>query len=72
MHDVVIQAVANALNVDTRQITEETGVGDLHQGDSLGHINVITSVEKATGKQFDIATQMDIQNVRDLIMAVEE
>ena len=72
MRDVVIQAVADALNVDTRQITEETGVGDLPQWDSLGHINVITSVEKATGKQFDIATQMDIQNVRDLIMAVEE
>ena len=72
MRDVVIQAVANALNVDTRQITEETGVGDLPQWDSLGHINVITSVEKATGKQFDIATQMDIQNVRDLIMAVKE
>ena len=71
MRDVVIKAVAEALNVDTGQITESTGVGDLPQWDSLGHIAVITAVEKATGKQFDIATQMYIQNVQDLIWAVE-
>ena len=64
--------MAEALNVKPERISESTAVGDFPMWDSLGHLDVIMQVEKALGVEFDITTTVGIQNVADIIVAVEE
>ena len=68
----VIKIISESLEVTEDQITEETAIGDLPEWNSLGHIIVISSLEKEFAINFDPEIIMDLEDVSDIVSAIEE
>jgi acyl carrier protein len=67
----VIKIIAAALEVVEDQINEETAIGDILEWDSMGHIMIISSLEKEFSINFDPEIIMDLEDVGDIIAAIE-
>ncbi len=68
----VIQIIAESLEVSEDQITEDTAIGDIAEWNSLGHIVIISSLEKEFSINFDPEIIMDLEDVSDIVAAIEE
>lgn len=68
----VIKIIAESLEVADDQITEDTAIGDIPEWNSLGHIVIISSLEKEFSINFDPEIIMDLEDVSDIIAAIEE
>ena len=67
----VFEIIANVLNVNVTEITLESTVGDLPSSDSLGQLNILQSVQDEFDVEFEPEEMMDIEDVNDIIKAVE-
>ena len=67
----VIQIIADSLEVSEDQFTEDTAIGDIAEWNSLGHIVIISSLEKEFSINFDPEIIMDLEDVSDIVAAVE-
>lgn len=67
----VFEIIASVCETEIANITEESTIGDFPQWDSMGHLTILTSVEEAFDINFDPEEMMDIEDVRDIIEAVE-
>lgn len=69
--DKVIEIIANVLEVKPEEITLESIVGDFPTWDSLGQLNILQSVQDEFDVEFEPEEMMDIEDVNDIIKAVE-
>ncbi len=70
--DSIIKLIADSLEVSENQITEDTAIGDIPEWNSLGHIIIISSIEKEYSINFDPEIIMDLEDVSDIVAAIEE
>ena len=67
----VLEIIANVLNVSVTEVTLESTVGDFPSWDSLGQLNILHSVQDEFDVEFEPEEMMDIEDVNDIIKAVE-
>jgi len=68
----VIKIIAEAIDVESNKIDEDTAIGDFPNWDSMGQLIIITSLEKEFDIKFDPEDIMDLEDVGDMISAIEE
>ena len=68
----VIKIIAESLEVNEDQLSEDTAIGDIPEWNSLGHIVIISSLEKEFSINFDPEIIMDLEDVSDIVAAIEE
>jgi acyl carrier protein len=68
----VIKIIAESLEVTEDQLTEDTAIGDIPEWNSLGHIVIISSLEKEFSINFDPEIIMDLEDVSDIVAAIEQ
>lgn len=67
----VISIIASILKVPASEISRQTAIGDLPEWDSLHHIQIISAVEKNFNFHFTPDVILDLEDVDDIISAVE-
>lgn len=60
-----------AFDVEPEAITVETKPGDIPAWDSMGHVALVSSLERAFGLSFDVDEVMEMENVRQILKIVE-
>lgn len=70
--DKVKEIVASVCETTPDQITGETTIGDFPQWDSMGHLAILSQVEEAFDINFEPEEMMDLEDVNDIVKAVEE
>lgn len=68
----VIEIVAGVCEVEASEINEQTAIGDFPQWDSVGHLTIISNVEEAFDINFEPEEMMDLEDVSDIVAAVEK
>jgi acyl carrier protein len=68
----VKKIIAEAIEVEVSKIEEDTAIGDFPKWDSMGQIIIISALEKEFDFKFDPEVIMDLEDVGDMIEAVEE
>ena len=69
--DKVFEIIAGVLEVQPSEITLNSTVGDFPTWDSLGQLNILQSVQDEFEVEFEPEEMMDIEDVNDIIKAVE-
>lgn len=64
--------IAENLKVNVSALSEDTAIGDLPEWDSLHHLQIIASIEQKYGFQFEPDVLMDLEDVSDIVNAVEK
>ena len=70
--DIVIKIIADSLDVDFKKIDEDTAIGDFPAWDSMGQLLIISSLEKEFDIKFDPESIIELEDVADMIEAIEE
>lgn len=70
--DKVLEIVAEVCETEVSNIKEETSIGDFAGWDSMGHLTILSNVEEAFDINFEPEEMMDIEDVADIVKAVEE
>ena len=68
----VIEIVASTCEVDKSEVTGDSTVGDFPAWDSMGHLSILTNVEEAFDISFEPEEMMELEDVNDIVKAVEE
>jgi len=68
----VKEIIAEAIEVEVSKINEDTAIGDFPKWDSMGQLVIISSLEKQFDIKIDPEVIMDLEDVGDMIEAVEE
>ena len=69
--DKVFEIIANVLSVNASEITLDSTAGDFPSWDSLGQLNILQSIQDEFEIEFEPEEMMDIEDVNDIIKAVE-
>ena len=72
IEEKVKEIIAKVLEVNVEDINEDTAIGDIPEWDSLSHIQIISAIEKEFGFNFTPDVMMDLEDVSDIVAAVEE
>lgn len=72
IYNEVVAIIAKVLEVSVDNISEDTAIGDIESWDSLRQIAIISALEERFGFQFEPETIMDMEDVSDIVAAVEE
>ena len=67
----VIEIVASTCEVDKSEVTGDSTVGDFPAWDSMGHLTILQQVEEELEVSFEPEEMMDLEDVNDIIKAVE-
>ncbi|MHA7943508.1 acyl carrier protein [Formosa sp. 3Alg 14/1] len=70
--DKVKEIIADAIEIDVSKLEEDTAIGDFPKWDSMGQIIIISALEKEFDIKFDPEVIMDLEDVGDMIDAVED
>lgn len=70
--DRIKEIVANVCETTPDNIKGETTIGDFPQWDSMGHLAILSQVEEAFDINFEPEEMMDLEDVNDIVKAVEE
>ncbi len=68
----IFDIVAEVCETDATNITGESTIGDFPQWDSMGHLTILSKVEEAFDINFEPEEMMDLEDVDDIVKAVEE
>jgi len=68
----IFEIVAEVCETDVANITGESTIGDFPQWDSMGHLTILSNVEEAFDINFEPEEMMDLEDVDDIVNAVEE
>ncbi len=69
--DKVFEIIASVLEIEASQITLDSTVGDFPTWDSLGQLNILQSIQDEFEIEFEPEEMMDMEDVNDIIKAVE-
>ena len=72
IHDKVIKTIAETLKVNKAKLNASIGIGDIPDWDSLGHVNVISSIEAAFDVIFDVEEALDCETIGEIIEIISE
>ena len=72
IEEKVKEIIATVLEVEVSQIDDDTAIGDIPEWDSLSHIQIVSAIEKEFGFNFTPDVMMDLEDVSDIVAAVEE
>lgn len=72
IQEQIIAIIAEKIEVEASKINEETAIGDFPKWDSLGQLMIIAAIEEKFNFRFDPETLMDLEDVGDIVEAVEE
>jgi acyl carrier protein len=67
----VREAFESAFGVDPQEITIDTGPKDIDAWDSMGHVTLASSLERAFNVSFDVDELMEMENVRAIVRILE-
>ena len=65
------EIVGSVCETEVSFVTEESTIGDFPQWDSMGHLTILSNVEEAFDINFEPEEMMDLEDVHDIIEAVE-
>ena len=68
----ILEIVATTCEVDKSEVTENSTVGDFPAWDSMGHLAILNAVEEAFDISFEPEEMMELEDVSDIVKAVEE
>lgn len=68
----VYEIVANVCETEVTNINGDTTIGDFPGWDSMGHLTILSNIEEAFDINFEPEEMMDLEDVNDIIVAVEE
>lgn len=71
IEDKVKEIVAQVSGVEVSEVTLQSAVGDFPQWDSMGQMAILQQVEETFGISFEPEEMMDIEDVQDIVSAVE-
>ncbi len=66
----VCEIIAGICNVAVSEINENSTVGDFPQWDSVGHLSILSQVEEAYDISFEPEEMMEMEDVKDIVNAV--
>lgn len=69
--ETVFNIVASVCETEVNNITEQTTVGDFPGWDSMGQLSILQQVEEALEISFEPEELMEMEDVSDIIKAVE-
>ncbi len=72
IEEKVKEIIAKVLEVEVSEINDDTAIGDIPEWDSLSHIQIVSAIEKEFGFNFTPDVMMDLEDVSDIVAAVEE
>lgn len=72
MEHVVLNIIANILNVVPEEIDVDTEIGDMPEWDSLHHLTIIKELEKYFSIKFDQGDLADCEDISDLIALIKD
>ena len=67
----VLEIVAQVCDTDVANVTLESTIGDFPAWDSMGHLTILQQVEEELEVSFEPEEMMDLEDVNDIIKAVE-
>lgn len=67
----VKEIVAQVCEVSADEIQETSTIGDFAAWDSIGHLTILSTVEEAFDINFEPEEMMDLEDVADIIKAVD-
>lgn len=67
----VFEIVAQVCDTDAANVTLESTIGDFPAWDSMGHLTILQQVEEKLEVSFEPEEMMDLEDVNDIIKAVE-
>ena len=68
----VIEIVASTCEVEKDEVNGDSTVGDFPAWDSMGHLAILSAVEEAFDISFEPEEMMELEDVNDIVKAVEE
>jgi len=68
----VFEIVAQVCDTDVANVTMESTIGDFPGWDSMGHLTILQQVEEECEVSFEPEEMMDLEDVSDIVKAVEE
>ena len=68
----LLKLVSETFTVDEDKVNMDTAPGDFPEWDSLGHLNLLTTLEENCNISFDMEETMSIQSVQDLKNILEK
>lgn len=71
VQEKVFEIVAQVAETEVSNIAMESTIGDFPGWDSMGHLTILQQVEEAFDINFEPEEMMDIEDVNDIIKAVE-
>jgi acyl carrier protein len=74
MEDVLMKvqnAFKSAFDIDPQIVTINTTPGDIAAWDSMGHVALASSLERAFGLSFDVDDLMEMESVEKIIAVVQ-
>ncbi len=67
----VKDAFESAFEVDPQTITIDTEPKDIEAWDSMGHVSLASSLERAFNVSFDVDELMEMENVRAIVRVLK-
>ena len=65
------QLIAELFKCDSSEVTDETGPGDIPGWDSLGHVTLMTEIQRRFDSHVPIEEAIEVESVRDLARILE-
>jgi acyl carrier protein len=63
--------IAELFKCDQSEITNDTGPGDIPGWDSLGHVTLMTEIQRRFGMHVPIEEAIEVESVSDLTRILE-
>jgi acyl carrier protein len=67
----VQEAFKSAFSVDPQTVTIDTKPEDIPAWDSMGHVTLASSLERAFGLNFDVEDLMEMEDVKKILKVVQ-
>jgi acyl carrier protein len=67
----VQSAFKSAFGVDPHAVTLDTKPADIPAWDSMGHVNLVSCLERTFGLTFDVDDFMEMENVKEICRVVQ-
>jgi len=61
-----MQLVADLFKCDVSELTEQTGPGDIPGWDSLGHVALMSEIQKQFGHHVPVEDAIEVESIADL------
>lgn len=58
--------ISNALNIDFELVNDELAIGAIPEWDSLGHLAILSAIEKEYEIELDVDQTLEIEEVIDI------